>query len=469
MPTPEEIQITSQQLLDRIDAAVTALEEAQQTVTEGAADLGNAVHRTGDESISGTKTFTTSPSVPAPAATDNSTKAAPTSFVQGLVTPIKNAIENETTGLAATKAIADAAKSKADGAHNDILSWLSSSGDPYARIPTFIPNRTKITVPAGTFVQIGDEIFKSVTASEITISIAAATRAGKDLYVYAVKNASGGLQFVISDNSTVPSGYTATNSRKIGGFHCLCANVGSIAGHALSGYVAGDILPASVWTLDHRPISEPEGMVYHAGTGKWYDIYLASWNGSKLVSAFNQATADGASTKKFHGELFAEEFGRVGKRLLWRHEFQTVAKGSNECTAISGAKDPNTTGGHVDSANRRMISNIGLEDCCGALWQWTSDLLEGGAYGTIAKNADGSDKEQLYLAGYPTCKYTVLQESVDGVGTDYGNCWGYCRRALVGGDWHDSSSCGSRYVNFNNASSRVSSNIGGRGVSEPRV
>jgi len=46
---------------------------------------------------------------------------------------------------------------------------------------------------------------------------------------------------------------------------------------------------------------------------------------------------------------------------------------SNEETNITGSTDPVTTGGHSDTGARRMISNIGCEDCAGALNQWLSD------------------------------------------------------------------------------------------------
>ncbi len=144
--------------------------------------------------------------------------------------------------------------------------------------------------------------------------------------------------FVLSLNSTVPTGYDAQNSRKIGGFHCLCASVGTISGHTLSGYAAGDILPLSVWDLLHRPVSEPEGMVWIEGLGIWVDIYLGSYNGSKLVSAYGALTADGSSSPAFHGEKFAEYAGLVGKRLVRRDEFIVFAKGSNEETSISGGR-----------------------------------------------------------------------------------------------------------------------------------
>ncbi|UNF41144.1 hypothetical protein MNL09_03155 [Bartonella krasnovii] len=47
----------------------------------------------------------------------------------------------------------------------------------------------------------------------------------------------------MSVNATYPDGYTANNSGKIGGFHALCADVGTISGHPLSGYRAGIYYP----------------------------------------------------------------------------------------------------------------------------------------------------------------------------------------------------------------------------------
>lgn len=52
----------------------------------------------------------------------------------------------------------------------------------------------------------------------------------------------------------------------------------TITGHTLSGYVAGDVLPASVWDLSHRPKSEPEGMAYIDGIDMWavYEYVLSA-------------------------------------------------------------------------------------------------------------------------------------------------------------------------------------------------
>ena len=343
----------------------------------------------------------------------------------------------------------------------------------YERPELMTTNKTSVTIPADTQVVINGQFFRST--ADTTIQTSGIASAGTDIYVYAVNN-SGALGFVLSPNSTVPSGYNANNSRKIGGMHCLCANVGTISGHPLSGYVAGDILPASVWDLKHRAHSENEGMLYIAEKDIWVDIYLSSWDGDQLVSSFGGTTADGYSAEPFHADKFTEKFGEVGKRNPWRHEFMVFAKGSNEGTNIEGSADPVTTGGHVDTAGRRMISKDGLEDCAGALWQWTEDLFEGGAYGTYT-----AESGNRYLSGYNwnmagdwtseeavNPVNAVWNPDIDGDGTAYGGAWGLPRRLRVGALWNDGLLCGSRAVVCYAFPSRRHSNCGGRGVSEPR-
>ena len=224
------------------------------------------------------------------------------------------------------------------------------------------------------------------TSTDYTVG---ANRAGKDFYIYSCNN-SGIVKVLVSANATYPTGYSAATSRKVGGFHCLCLSVGTISGHALSGYVTGDILPASVWDLKHRPVSAPEGMVYVAGVGKWADIYLASVSGGALVSAYNATCADGTSATVFDWYDFSEWLARIGKRLPFQSEFMAAALGSNESTNIAGSTDPGTTGGKADTAGRRMISHAGVEDCCGNLWQW--GIEAGGGAGT----ADWKDQ---FVAG----------------------------------------------------------------------
>ena len=197
----------------------------------------------------------------------------------------------------------------------------------------------------------------------------AANRAGKDFYVYAVQPGSGTVPaFKVSANSTVPSGYNSSNSRKVAGFHCLCLAAGTISGHAATGYLAGDIIPNSVWDLKRRSHGLQEGTAYVEPIDSWVDIYLASGTGASTRSAYNVTISD---TRNWMD--FVDDGKAVKKRMLRDYEFQVAATGSNEETTISGPADPGTTGGHSDTASRRMISDYFLEDCCGALWQWLDE------------------------------------------------------------------------------------------------
>ena len=349
---------------------------------------------------------------------------------------------------------------------------LAALPEFYRRKTLMSSNKTSITIYEMTMVNIGTKGY--ILQSDVTLDLTSASawddvtsvnytsaskRAGRDFYVYACKPVRGiEPVLILSANSTVPDGYDQDTSRKIGGFHCLCSDVGTPVWrnpatlkdetHWLSGYSTGDILPASIWDLSHRATSENEGMVYSSETGMWFDIYLSSWDGEKLVSVFGGTTADGASAKKFHGEMFAECAAQVRKELISRDNFIVVAKGSNESTAIHGAADAGTTGGHVDTANRRMISNIGLEDCCGFLWQWCKQ--SGGANGS---------------GGWTNSTYN---SSVDGSET-YGSTYGNYYRASVGGSWASSSYCGSRCVDVYLVSAYVSAGFGGRLASPERM
>lgn len=273
--------------------------------------------------------------------------------------------------------------------------------------------------------------FPTVVGSTVTDGTAVWTcmlgsnRAGGDFYIYACTPTTGIVpEIVLSDNSTIPLKYTASNSRKIGGFHCLCADVGVINGHMLSGYVAGDVLPASVWDLSHRPKSEPEGMVYIDGLDIWVDIYLASNTGSgtskKLISTYGGAIADGTSSPTYCYFDFVETLGKQNKRLLFQSEYECATQGQPQAVAIYGSADPSTTGGHKSTGNIRLISNFGVEDGCGVMWTWVQGYF-----------------------------YT----------SDY-----VC--GLVGGGWGNGSSCGSRCLS-SSLPSALSANCGSRGASEP--
>ena len=144
-------------------------------------------------------------------------------------------------------------------------------------------NRYTILTPNKLSVDINGTVYFLTAQAEIDLSLeaswdtisgtdyrTASNRAGKDFYIYACVPGSGSAPTIkVSANSTTPSGYSASTSRKIGGFHGLCVAVGTISGHTLTGFVAGDILPASIWDLLHRPVSNPEGMVFSDAINKF--------------------------------------------------------------------------------------------------------------------------------------------------------------------------------------------------------
>ena len=141
-------------------------------------------------------------------------------------------------------------------------------------------------------------------------------------------------------------------------------------------------------------------------------------------------------------------------------------------------------------SDRRMISNFGHEDMCGAYWQWTRDTWEGNsvdssAYGAtqsithksyhkvwkndnissdhtyITRNAD----KVRYVHNYEWNDASVYNSFVDPI--SYGSCNGLLRRSLVGGSWANASYCGSRCVRCADFGSHVASDISARGASEP--
>ena len=329
------------------------------------------------------------------------------------------------------------------------VALIKNNPNYYNRDELFTTNKTTVTIPKDLKININGNCYINTINKSLQLSTVdtPANLAGKDVYIYACEPTSGTEPiFVLSLNSTVPTGYTADNSRKIGGFHCLCKDVGVIEGHTLSGYVTGDILPATRWDLLHRPKGEPEGFAYEELTDCWIAIYLPSWDGTKLVSVYNGVIADGASTKKWHGEAFYEQFAKQGMRLVWRHEFQIGAKGSNEQTNIQGSSDPNTTGGHVDTAGRRMISNIGLEDCCGVLWQFAMDLGFAGGSGWTN---------------------SVYNSAVDD--RSYGQTYGTLYRLRLGARWYSGGYSGSRSAPCFASSANVGVANSARGASEPKT
>lgn len=293
---------------------------------------------------------------------------------------------------------------------------------------------------SGTGISVGSGGFSTYEDVELDVADILDTgtiQAGKDYCVYLTTD----QQFVVSLNSTFPTGtladgstaFSAENTRKLGGFHTLCADVGEIDGHPLSGFSAGDILPASVWCLNHRPFSEPAGMVYCEALDFWVDIYLQSGTGEATASVFGGTITDTRSLQNHAEDMFL-----VNKRLLSSDEFSAAAEGANQRASISTADDPVTAGGHTASDGRRMISNIGCEDTCGALWQWLRDVGPAGGSGWTSDPGTKGD----------------IQGSLFGL--------------LAGGSWGASTNYGSRSRNATNQTSITNNSISARGMSHNR-
>lgn len=316
---------------------------------------------------------------------------------------------------------------------------------------------------------------------------------GRDFYLYLVPEGTDGIKVAVSCNPAVPGdispAYTSNNTRKIGQFHTLCADAGTYNAatpdnglyakmacapgtelngnnylvkkyadgefadfyrkqiksltsgtqydvaycvHPLDGFLAGDILPESVWCTTFRPRCSPDGMVYDADTDMAIDIYLQSGRGEKTVSAFG-----GVKTNSRQQQNHQDDMRQVGKRLLYDHEFSSAALGSNENSAIASAKEVSTTGGHVDTKGRRMVSAIGCEDMCGLVWQFLSDTGPTGSSGFNTYDGQAA----------------------------MGQTYGAWFALLGGGYWNVAGSCGSRARDASRAVSYGPASFGGRGAS----
>ena len=368
-----------------------------------------------------------------------------------------------------------------DGYYSRNRMWKNKGSDSEA-------NRRTLVSPSHMLVNIGGagaHAYEVEAAVELDLNTAAnwddsqyataANRAGKDFYVYACVPVSGYVPVIIlSAATTYPAGYTADNSRKIGGFHCECVNVGTISNHPLTDYLAGDIIPRSCWDLSHRSAGAQAGMVWAgktdfdtlAGPNIWVAIYLASGTGANTRSIFGGTISDGRTWLDF-----VDDFAAIGCRMLDDDEFQRIAAGSNEMTNIAGSANPGTTGGHSDTAGRRMISNIGCEDCCGVMWQWLrtqSYRFDGAANHTHQVTVSGNP--ETVQSGNPSGDVAPAwtwydlpgaKGSINKQGT-YGDV-----KLLGGGYCYSATSAGSRARDAYRCRWNTSSFFGGRFCAEP--
>lgn len=320
-------------------------------------------------------------------------------------------------------------------------------------------DKTHVTVTGGLPYRVGGETLR--VAEDTTVDVAAALDTGSiapgtDYAVYITS--SQGSRFVVSASQTAPAGFTTATSKRLGGFHTICRSVPGdlqIAPaaafpdtlHPLAGWTAGDILPRSVWAENFRPsCPDPTGMVYAREVDTWIDIYNASGTIAAPRSRFGGARLHTKTAVEFW-----TGFGNVGKLLLSDMEFWFAALGSNCGTFVAGAAQPNpdTTGGHLDTAGYPMVSSIGCEEMCGLQSQWLREF---------SSNSGGS----WDMANYPT-------KAFDGGSNTFGVHFAMAtyRAVNAGGAWAASSVavCGPLCRIANTSRSYAGVGFGGRGSS----
>jgi hypothetical protein len=214
---------------------------------------------------------------------------------------------------------------------------------------------------------------------------------GDDVYIYAVQDASGIAQWVASKNSTFPTGYAAASSRKLGGFHY--GRVRPVANRYDTAYApAVQIVPNSVWDLQHRPTCDPTGMVEVIPGRLWVDIYLNSegsgtWPENIPVSRYGAVPIKDDIYARTDFRLLARN---AGKRLPSAEEFLTYAEGApqgndgNNDTAWSATTN---TGPTNTGAVAKAVSMFNVVDAAGNLWEWLDDHYDLGL-----ENRTGWDK-----------------------------------------------------------------------------
>ena len=333
----------------------------------------------------------------------------------------------------------------------------------------------EITVAEGCVIAVGGAgIFKTVEKklTAANLDVGGAFAVGNDYYVYICDSRldAEDEKYIISLNSTYPSGWNASNSRKIGGFHYgRCRKVddnlqpvnssGAIFGTGWESAVSNGIVPRSVWTLGHRPKCNPEGMVYIGG-GTWVDIYLNSDDGAYgLKSEYGCAPMTG--TEGMNWYTFVERLTKSGKRMPDYSEFCAYAFGSPQ-----GLDDANTnawsaitnTGRGTTGSVVNAVSAVGCVDAVGRVWEWLNDLI------TRAEHAKNATYHASEAWGWDLTSPLKAGATQYDVGNIYQYYYASLAALLAGGDWGSGGHAGARAVLCTDYPWDVSAGVGVRGA-----
>ena len=308
-----------------------------------------------------------------------------------------------------------------------------------------------LRILADTIICVGDSIFKiesDVILTETALDVDSFV-VGKNYYVYCCDDGTDNESYKISLNTTYPVGYTADKTRKIGGFHygdcrVINSNIEPLNSSNVAWGIGWEdnifqgILPYSIWTLAHRPKSEPEGMVYCPSINKWVDIYIQSINYKSEYGSVPMTGTEGMSYYDFHEKVAR----KIKKTPLAYFEFCSVADGS------PNGQDANNTYAWSATTNTarngcglvaKAVSVYGLKDCAGNVYEVSKDISWEGS-GTFA-----------WRSGANVVK-----------GQIYGALDADPKVMLHGGHWHEGVHCGSRAAHCSHVPWRVDATVGCR-------
>ncbi|WP_417810358.1 hypothetical protein [Thalassospira alkalitolerans] len=271
---------------------------------------------------------------------------------------------------------------------------------------------------------------------------------GDDIYIYAIDNGVAEAKLIASKNADMPDGYDAVNSRKIGGFHY--GRVRPVVNRYDTDYIPSvQIVPNSVWDLQHRPSCDPTGMVEITPGGFWADIYLnseggGSWPENVPVSRYGQSmiTNNVYARADFHLLL-----RNAGKRLPMVEEFLTYAEGApagqdgnNDCAWAARSNSGPVPSGHVAKA----VSMFNVVDAVGNLWDYLGEHSDWGD--TLRWDATVVNAGQDASIPRGTVAHGEWRNFAAGGKWDYGVDAGSCCLHTGSKPWFTNGNCGVRGV-----------------------
>ena len=335
----------------------------------------------------------------------------------------------------------------------------------------------QLTIVEGCVISIaGTGVFetKQTILTAANLDTSSSFTVGKDYYVYVCDsgNKDADEVYKISLNSTYPAGWTALNSRKIGGFHYgkvrgVDARTGKpvnasgiVKGSGWQNNIYDGIVPRSVWTLGHRPKCAPEGMVYLGG-GTWVDIYLNSNDGKGgLQSKYGAIPMTGSEGLNWYD--FTHRLQKCGKRMPNLQEFIQYAYGSpegldssNDYAWTATTNSSRTTTGNVAKA----VSAVGVRDAVGNVWEWLDEII------TRAEDATNAAYHPSVSWAWDTTSPLLVGEDADIASGNIYEYYAYSIAALIaGGNWNNGANAGTRALDCHYCPLFVNGGVGVRGA-----